>query len=96
MVHYSHVDIKMCPHHDVLMRTTIDLPEDLHRIAMAIARDSASTLSQTVADLIRKGLRSGVADGRAPYQVNASTGLPVVQSKRTLTAEDVRRLEEDA
>ena len=79
------------------MRTTIDLPEDLHRIAMAIARDTASTLSQTVVDLIRKGLRSGVADSdRAPYRVNAATGLPVVQSKRTLTAEDVRMLEDEA
>ena len=86
----------MRPHHDALMRTTIDLPEDLHRIAMAIARDSASTLSQTVADLMRKGLRGGVADGgRAPYRVNATTGLPVVQSKRTLTAEDVRMLEDE-
>lgn len=34
------------------MRTTIDLPQDLHKQALAIARDTHRTLSETVADLI--------------------------------------------
>ena len=40
------------------MRTTIDLPDDLHKQALAIARDTHRTLSETVADLIRRGLGS--------------------------------------
>ncbi|TXB91714.1 antitoxin, partial [Mycobacterium tuberculosis] len=32
------------------MRTTIDLPQDLHKQALAIARDTHRTLSETVAD----------------------------------------------
>ena len=38
------------------VRTTIDLPDDLHKQAQAIARDTHCTLSETVADLIRRGL----------------------------------------
>ncbi|MDT5282152.1 MAG: hypothetical protein QOJ20_3347, partial [Mycobacterium sp.] len=33
------------------MRTTIDLPDDLHKQARAIARDTHRTLSETVVDL---------------------------------------------
>lgn len=81
------------------MRTTIDLPEDLHRIATAIARDTGKSLSQTVAELVRRGLRApaGVAEAApAPYRVDQRTGLPVVRSKRTVTSEDVRALEDEA
>ena len=51
-------------HHDAVMlgcavRTTIDLPDDLHKQAQAIARDTHRTLSETVADLVRRGLRAG-------------------------------------
>ena len=38
------------------MRTTIDLPEDLHELAKRIARDTSRTLSETVVDLVRRGL----------------------------------------
>jgi Arc/MetJ family transcription regulator len=74
------------------MRTTIDLPEDLHAQAVAIARDTHQSLSQTVAALIRRGLSSG-----DPGEVAASTltGLPVAHIGRTITSEDVRRLEDD-
>ncbi len=45
-------------HHDAMMlgwgvRTTIDLPADLHKQALSIARDTHRTLSETVADLMR-------------------------------------------
>ena len=79
------------------MRTTIDLPEDLHRIASAIARDRGHSLSQTVADLLRRGLSSGVAESEPPpYRIDAGTGLPTVRSRRTITAEDVRALDDEA
>jgi predicted transcriptional regulator len=74
------------------MRTTIDLPDDLHAQASAIARDTHQTLSQAVAQLMRRGLsseRSG-SPGTSPR-----TGLPVVDIGRVITSEDVRRLEDD-
>jgi predicted nucleic acid-binding protein len=43
-------------HYDALMRTTIDLPETLHSVALGLARHTGRTLSQAVADLMQKGL----------------------------------------
>jgi hypothetical protein len=79
------------------MRTTIDLPEDLHEIASALARATDRSLSQTVSELIRRGLRSDSAIAeRAPgYQISSETGLPLFRSSRVVTAEDVRALEDE-
>jgi hypothetical protein len=74
------------------MRTTVDLPEDLHAKAAAIARDTHRTLSETVADLMRRGLGQGQD---AEVTTSARTGLPVVHLGRTITTEDVRVLEDD-
>lgn len=75
-----------------MVRTTIDLPEDLHRQAMSIARDTSRTLSETVADLMRRGL----GQGRTPeISRSARTGLPVVRLGKIVTTEDVRALEDD-
>jgi predicted transcriptional regulator len=74
------------------MRTTIDLPDDLHAQAAAIARDTHQSLSQTVAFLIRRGLGSGQSGG---VVTSERTGLPVVHLGRTITTDDVRRLEDD-
>ena len=74
------------------MRTTIDLPDDLHAQAAAIAKDTHQTLSQAVAGLIRRGLSSG--DPGEPT-TSVRTGLPVAHLGRTITSEDVRRLEDD-
>ena len=38
------------------MRTTIDLPDDLHQAVVSIAAHSRRSMNQTVADLIRRGL----------------------------------------
>ncbi|HYA44886.1 MAG TPA: hypothetical protein VED59_04705 [Acidimicrobiales bacterium] len=75
------------------MRTTIDLPPDLHKQALAIARDTSRTLSQTVADLVRRGLGQG---SPAKLARSALTGLPVVRLGKVVTTEDVRALEDDA
>jgi hypothetical protein len=74
------------------MRTTVDLPADLHAKAIAIARDTHRTLSETVADLMRRGLGQGQD---AEVTTSARTGLPVVHLGRTITTEDVRALEDD-
>ncbi len=75
------------------MRTTVDLPDDLHRQAQAIARDTHRTLSETVADLMRRGLGMGATG--AGISTDPRTGLPVVSVGTVVTSEDVRSLEDD-
>jgi hypothetical protein len=73
------------------MRTTIDLPDDLHRQAMSIARDTSRTLSETVTDLLRRAL----GHGQPPDIFRSSaTGLPVVRLGTPTTSDDVRALED--
>ncbi|MEE8600716.1 antitoxin [Euzebya tangerina] len=74
------------------MRTTIDLPEDLHGRAKAIARDSGITLSEAVAMLLRRGL---TATGEARGIRTDGRGWPVVDAGRPVTSEDVRELDEE-
>jgi hypothetical protein len=68
------------------------LPDDLHALATAIAKDTHQTLSQTIAKLIRRGLGSG---DHGEITRSPRTGLPVAHLGRTITTDDVRRLEDD-
>jgi hypothetical protein len=84
-------------HHDAVMlgcgvRTTIDLPDDLHKQARAIARDTHRTLSETVVDLMRRGLGAGRSTG---LSTDPRTGLPLVSVGTIVTSEDVRSLDDD-
>ena len=79
--------------YDVLMRTTIDLPEDLHRLAKAIAHDQGLTLSAAVVALLRRALGQNQT---LAVTADPATGLPSVRIGRTITSEDVRSLEEEA
>jgi hypothetical protein len=72
------------------MRTTVDLPAELHAQVVAIARDTHRTMSETVAFLVRLGLVESRAAGVAHI---AATGLPVMRVGRIITTEDVRALE---
>jgi predicted transcriptional regulator len=74
------------------VRTTIDLPDDLHKQALSIARDTHRTLSETVADLIRRGLG---AQGSTTISTDLRTGLPLVSVGTVVTSEDVRSLEDE-
>ncbi len=74
------------------MRTTIDIPDELHKQAQAIARDTHRTLSETVVDLMKRGLGSGAA---THLSTDSRTGLPVVSLGKIVTSEDVRSLEDD-
>lgn len=75
------------------MRTTIDLPADLHKQVHAIARDTRRTLSETVAELMRRGLG---ADQAAPgVSRSPVTGLPVVSLGTVISSEDVRSLQDE-
>ena len=82
------------------MRTTIDLPEDLHQIATSLARHNKRSLGQIVAELMRRGLEAPatenrVAEPKAFYRIDELTGLPVVRSSRPMTDEDVKALEDE-
>lgn len=74
------------------MRTTIDLPEDLHRHVKSIARDTSRTLSQTAVDLMRRGLER---DAAGEVGVDERTGLPLVSVGRVITSDDVRVLDDE-
>jgi hypothetical protein len=74
------------------MRTTIDLPEDLHRLAREMARDKSCSLSETVAELMRRGLRD---DRAGELKRDELTGLLTIRLGRPTTTEDVRSLEDD-
>ena len=76
------------------MRTTIDLPDDLHQQALSIARDTSRSLSETVADLMRRGLGQGAA--AAAVTRSRTTGVPVVRLGTVITTDDVRSLEDDS
>jgi hypothetical protein len=75
------------------MRTTIDLPDDVHALLSAVAHDRRLTLSQTVASLLRKSL---IPDEAPRVDLEPRSGLPVVRIGRVVTSEDVRSLEDEA
>lgn len=69
------------------MRTT-----DVHRIAMAIAWDSRTSLSETVTRLLRRAIGVGQTATVAP---SARTGIQTITLGRTITSDDVRALDDD-
>lgn len=75
------------------MRTTVDLPEDLHQTVLSIARDSGRSLSQTVSALVSMALEPGaVADD---ISVDPVTGFPVVYVGHPVTTEMVMAADDD-
>jgi hypothetical protein len=84
------------------MRTTIDLPEDLHRTLKARAALDGTTLRELIQHLVEQGLRqpergapsaSRSAGSRwgPPPVIVAPRGTPI----EPLTSDQLRRLEED-
>lgn len=83
-----------------MMRTTIELPDDLHRIVTSLARHTGRSLGQTVAELLRRGLEAPeksnrVGEAAAVYQLHPLTGLPVVASRQPVTEDDVKALDDE-
>jgi hypothetical protein len=78
------------------MRTTVDLPEGLHQIALGLARHTKRSLSQTIVELMEIGLNSGSLDQRLDgTETHAETGLPLARSRRPVTEDDVRSVMEE-
>ncbi len=74
------------------MRTTIDLPEDLHTLTRSLARSRGQTLSETISEILRQVL---IPRRRVGVTRDEQTGLPLVWIGRTITNEDVAALEEE-
>jgi hypothetical protein len=84
-------------HHDAKMRTTIDIPEHLHQVLTSLATHNRSSLSRVAAELIQRGLVMPANASRGPVlSVDRKTGLPLLQTSRPITPEDVKALEDDA
>ena len=76
----------------ICMRTTIDLPDDIHRIVVLIARDRGTTLSEAVSYLLRRAIEPP----RSPtVSTSPRTGLPVISFGYPMTSEDLWALEDD-
>ena len=79
--------------HHGAVRTTIDLPEDLHRLTTAIARDAGTSLSETVTRLLRAALTT---PGPVRVTTSGRTGLRVLSlGGGVVTSEDVRSLDDE-
>lgn len=74
------------------MRTTIDLPAELHDIARALAHDQRRSMNAVLVDLVRRGLEPPKADD-SPLPMR--NGFPQMRFSRTITTEDVRRAQDD-
>ncbi len=72
------------------MRTTVDLPDELHALARQLAHDANRSMSEVITDLIRLGLRRD-----RPEQTASRRGIPQVSVGRLVTSEDVRSLDDE-
>jgi predicted transcriptional regulator len=72
------------------MRTTIDLPDELHQLARQLAHEGNRSMSDVIAELIRLGLRRSQSE-----MTSTRRGMPQLSIGRPITAEDVRSLDDD-
>ena len=79
-------------HHTINMRLTINLDEDLHRMAKSLAISEDCSISAAVNQLLRRTMAPEVQHNARCHSKN---GLPVVKCKRPVTDEDVYRAEEE-
>jgi hypothetical protein len=73
------------------MRTTIDLPDDLHDLARQLAHENNQSMSEVVVALARAGLRPFTPT----TETTSKRGLPIVRVGRPITSEDVRSLDDE-
>ena len=85
------VDRTASVHQDAVMRTTLSIDQDLYDIALAIARDRRQSLSAVVNELLRNGLN---ATGEEPSPISKK-GFPLFRSRRRVTLDDIRSLEDE-
>ena len=89
-----HLDIIVSFDHSVGMRTTLVIDDDLFAVARHLAREKSESIGKALSDLARLGLQ---ATTRA--QGKTAGGFPtfsVSKGARTITLEDVKKLEDEA
>ncbi len=84
-----HAVILRC--YDAEMRTTVDLPADLHEFARQLAHDSGRSMSDVVVALVRAGIQMPASSDMR----SSRRGVPIVSVGRPITAEDVRSLDDE-
>jgi hypothetical protein len=74
----------------IMMRTTVNLPEDIYEIARSVASARRVTLGQALADLIRQGLHreSRVRDDSGFPCFPVTRSAPPITLEQSLNAED--------
>jgi len=79
-------------HHDgkiIMMRTTINLPDDVAEIIRSFADVRGISLGQAVADLVLKGLQPRVPVGSSVFpQFEIAEGAAPISLEQTLAADD--------
>jgi hypothetical protein len=98
LTHLYSIDTEESLHHDADMRTTIDLPDELHHVIASLAARNRKSLSHTAVKLIRRGLEGPLPrDPSTDSMLGTSsvTGLPLVRFPCVVTPEDVRALDDE-
>lgn len=85
----SHLDITTSRVYLLNMRTTVDLDEDLLRVAKHLAQEREQSLGRVLSDLMRQGLKpaSKIASQRGTIPT-----LPRKPNPRPVTAQVVKEL----
>ena len=76
------LDIQSSPHHDVHVRTTLEVQDDIYQIARELARDRLESIGKVLSDLARRGLSVGVGaalDGTNP--IATRNGVPLLPKR---------------
>jgi hypothetical protein len=78
------------------MRTTITLTEDDYRIAKTYAVQKRISMSKAINEFVSQTVSSSKeVEDHAKMSIDPLTKLPLIRLGRTITLEDVKKLEED-
>jgi hypothetical protein len=86
-----HLDISASEHHNLHMRTTLNLDEDVLRAAKSLALIRAKSLGKVISELARRGIHASSATA----QRGELPTFTVDHGERPLTLEDVKRIEDE-
>ena len=75
----------------VIMRTTLDIPDEAYYLAKATAQDQQRSLGRVVGDMI---LRSAQSSKGSSLRMS-DYGFPTFRCVRPVTTEDVRALDDE-
>ena len=90
----QHLDIAHFFDQSIGMRTTLIIDDDLFAVAKHLAREKSESIGKAISDLARVGLN---ATPRARGRTSGCfPSFSVPKGARTITLEDVKKLEDEA